>query len=331
MDSLTYKNMLYNRCGASGLKLPAISLGFWHNFGAVDNQDNAEQTVLAAFDSGINHFDLANNYGPPPGSAESFLGNLLKTNLANHRDELIISSKAGYTMHEHPYNNGGSKKYLVSSLDQSLKRLNLDYVDIFYHHRYDAETAVEEVAEALAFIINSGRALYVGVSNYSAAQTIALNRELAKQGKRLIIHQPKYSMFERSYENELLKTLQNEGMGVIAFSPLAQGLLTDRYLNGIPKNSRIGRSRAGKSYQFLTNQSLNETKITKIGALNKLAGQRGQTLAQMALAWALKVGHLTSVIIGASSSKQLLDNCDTVNNLTFTTDELTNIEQILAV
>jgi L-glyceraldehyde 3-phosphate reductase len=320
-----YQNISYRRCGNSGLLLPAISLGLWHNFGFVDKLENCRDILRLAFDSGITHFDLANNYGPPPGSAEENFGNLLKADFSGHRDELIISTKAGYTMWEGPYGDWGSKKYLVSSLDQSLKRMKLDYVDIFYHHRPDPATPLEETMAALDLIVRQGKALYVGLSNYKAEEAARAINILRGLGTPCLIHQPKYSMFERWVENGLLDVLGNEGVGCIPFSPLAQGLLTDKYLGGIPEGSR-----ASKSHGFLKESHITPDKLDKIQQLNQLAVSRGQTLAQMALAWILKDARVTSVLIGVSKPEQVTNSLECLTNLTFAGEELTKIEQILS-
>lgn len=321
-----YATMQYRRSGTSGLKLPAISLGLWHNFGDVDDEKVYRKTLHTAFDIGITHFDLANNYGPPPGSAETNFGKLLHTDFKQHRDELIISTKAGYTMWEGPYGDWGSKKYLVSSLDQSLKRMKLDYVDIFYHHRPDPETPLEETMTALDLIVRQGKALYVGISNYQKKEAAQAFKILKKLGTPCLIHQPKYSMFERWVENGLLDLLETAGVGCIPFSPLAQGLLTSKYLRGIPKNSR-----AAKKHGFLKKDQITENKRWQVLQLNTLAEARGQSLAQMALSWILKDNRITSVLVGASSSAQLLDSADCLKNLNFNSDELTRIEEILKV
>ncbi len=319
-----YASMQYRRSGRSGLKLPAVSLGLWHNFGGVDTFSNSREMVLRAFDLGITHLDLANNYGPPPGSAEETFGQIIEKDLRPFRDELIISSKAGYTMWDGPYGDWGSRKYLVSSLDQSLKRMGLDYVDIFYHHRPDPETPLEETMQALDFIVRSGRALYVGISNYPAEKTREASKILKSLGTPCLIHQPKYSMFERWVEDGLLQTLQEEGIGCIAFSPLAQGLLTDKYLGGIPAGSR-----ASKAHGFLRPAHLTEEKLTKVRKLNELAQSRGQTLAQMALAWVLRHEAMTSVLIGASKVQQIEDAVAALSRLDFSTEELQQIETTL--
>ncbi len=319
-----YDNMTYNRCGVSGVKLPAISLGLWHNFGGVDVFENGRSIVRHAFDCGITHFDLANNYGPPAGSAEENFGRILKADFRSYRDQMIISSKAGYYMWPGPYGDWGSRKYLVSSLDQSLKRMGLEYVDIFYHHRPDPETPLEETMKALDHIVRQGKALYAGISNYNAEQTRKALDILNELGTPCLIHQPKYSMFERWVEDGLLDVLQDKGVGCIPFSPLAQGMLTDKYLGGIPEGSR-----ASKEHGFLKKEQITPDKLEKIGKLNQLAGKRGQSLAQMALAWILKDPRITSVLIGASSVKQLDDNLEMLGNRHFSDDELNQINSIL--
>jgi L-glyceraldehyde 3-phosphate reductase len=319
-----YNKMIYKRCGKSGLKLPLLSLGLWHNFGGVDQYENFRKIVWKAFDLGITHFDLANNYGPPPGSAEENFGSILKKDLAAFRDELIISTKAGYDMWDGPYGNWGSRKYLLASLDQSLKRMGLEYVDIFYSHRPDPETPLEETMGALAHAVRQGKALYAGISNYSAddsSRAIALLKEM---GAQCLIHQPKYSMFERWVERGLLDVLGKEGVGCIAFSPLAQGLLTNKYLGGIPEGSR-----ASKVHGFLKPGDITEERLSKIRKLNDLAGKRNQSLAQMAVAWLLKDPRVTTILIGASSTGQLEDNVKAIDNLMFSEQELKNIEEIL--
>ena len=319
-----YASMSYRRCGKSGLKLPALSLGLWHNFGHVDALENSRKIIQVAFDNGVTHFDLANNYGPPPGTAEENFGKILKQDFRNHRDEMIISSKAGYTMWEGPYGDWGSKKYLVASLDQSLQRMGLDYVDIFYHHRPDPETPLEETMGALDLIVRQGKALYAGISNYhpeEAARAIAILKEL---GTPCVIHQPKYSMFERWVEDGLLDLLEQEGVGCIPFSPLAQGLLTNKYLKGIPADSRVA-----KEHGALNTDQLTPERLTQIQRLNELAQERGQTLAQMALAWLLKDPRITSVLIGASKPAQILDSLKSLDSPDFSTGELTTIEDIL--
>jgi len=302
-----------------------VSLGLWHNFGGVDTFSNSRATVLRAFDLGITHLDLANNYGPPPGSAEETFGQIIEKDLRPFRDELIISSKAGYTMWDGPYGDWGSRKYLVSSLDQSLKRMGLDYVDIFYHHRPDPETPLEETMQALDFIVRSGRALYVGISNYPADKTREASQILKSLGTPCLIHQPKYSMFERWVEDGLLDTLKEEGIGCIAFSPLAQGLLTDKYLGGIPEGSR-----ASKAHGFLRPAHLTDEKLSKVRKLNELAQSREQTLAQLALAWVLRHEAMTSVLIGASKVSQIEDAVGALQRLDFSSDELQQIESIIA-
>ena len=319
-----YDEMTYRRCGKSGLKLPAVSLGLWHNFGFVDKYAQFRTTLHTAFDQGITHFDLANNYGPPPGSAEENFGKLLQADFGQHRDELIISTKAGYTMWEGPYGDWGSKKYLVASLDQSLKRMGLEYVDIFYHHRPDPETPLEETMRTLDLVVRQGKALYVGISNYPPELAAKAFKILNELGTPCLIHQPKYSMFERWVEDGLLDTLEANGVGCIPFSPLAQGMLTGKYLNGIPEDSR-----AAKSHGFLKKEALTEDKLKQIRALNDLAITRGQSLAQMALSWILKDPRITSVLVGASSSEQLLDSLKCLKNLEFEQSELEKIDQIL--
>lgn len=319
-----YQSMQYRRSGRSGLKLPAVSLGLWHNFGGVDVYENSRSMVLRAFDLGITHFDLANNYGPPPGSAEETFGQILAKDFRPYRDELVISSKAGYFMWEGPYGEWGSRKYLISSLDQSLKRMGLDYVDIFYHHRPDPDTPLEETMQALDFAVRSGRALYAAISNYPADKAREAAQILRSLGTPCLIHQPKYSMFERWAEDGLLQTLKEEGIGCIAFSPLAQGLLTDKYLGGIPEGSR-----ASKAHSFLKPAHITDEKIAKVQKLNALARQRGQTLAQMALAWVLRHEEMTSVLIGASKVSQIEDAVGMLSKVEFSGDELQEIENIL--
>jgi len=319
-----YDQMKFNRCGNSGLLLPAVSLGLWHNFGGGGDYQKMKDILLRAFDLGITHFDLANNYGPPPGSAESNLRNILKAELAPHRDELIISSKAGYLMWDGPYGEWGSRKYLIASLDQSLKRMGLDYVDIFYSHRPDPNTPMEETMMALHHLVQQGKALYVGISNYDAEQTSRAVDILERLGTPCLIHQPRYNMFDRWVEDGLLDVLEKRGVGCIPFSPLAQGLLTNRYLDGIPKGSRIDSESI-----FLGEQHLDSDTMVRVKALNQHAEQRGQTLAQMALAWILSRKQITSVLIGASSVSQLEANVATLNNLDFTRDELAYLENIL--
>jgi L-glyceraldehyde 3-phosphate reductase len=319
-----YKDMSYNRSGRSGLKLPAISLGLWHNFGGVDVFENSRTMVRRAFDLGVTHFDLANNYGPPPGSAEENFGRILRDDFKPYRDQLIISSKAGYLMWPGPYGEWGSRKYLVASLDQSLKRLGLDCVDIFYSHRLDPDTPLEETMGALDYIVRSGRAIYAGVSNYPAEQTRQAAQILRALGTPCLIHQPSYSMFNRWVEDGLLDTLAQEGIGCIAFSPLAQGMLTDKYLRGIPEGSR-----ASKPHGFLRPNQVTSEKIAKVKRLDKLAKSRGQTLAQMALAWVLRHPGMTSALIGASRVAQIEDAVGALSNLAFTARELQKIEAIL--
>ena len=298
-----YSDMTYRRCGRSGLQLPALSLGLWHNFGGVDTFENYRAILHTAFDQGVTHFDLANNYGPPPGSAEENFGTILKKDFLPYRDELIISTKAGYTMWPGPYGDWGSKKYLVASLDQSLKRMGLEYVDIFYHHRPDPNTPLEETMAALDLIVRQGKALYVGISNYKAEETAQASAILKQLGTPCVIHQPKYSMFERWVEGGLLDTLEQEGIGCIPFSPLAQGLLTNKYLKGVPEDSR-----AAKPHGFLKTAMITPEKLEQIQQLNTLAQERGQSLAQMALSWILKDRRVTSVLVGASRPAQLSNN-----------------------
>lgn len=323
-DSSRYQNMEYRRCGRSGLKLPAVSLGLWHNFGDTSLYDNARKLIHCALDQGITHFDLANNYGPPPGSAEENFGRILSADLKPWRDELIIASKAGYTMWPGPYGDWGSKKYLVASLDQSLQRMGLEYVDIFYHHRPDPDTPLEETMGALDLLVRQGKALYVGLSNYPADRARQAFEILQRLGTPCVIHQPKYSLFERWVEPELLDTLEEHGVGSIAFSPLAGGLLTDRYLHGIPQDSR-----AASGSQFLQPNQLTDAKLEKVRQLNVLAQQRGQKLSQMALAWVLRGDRVTSVLIGASKTSQIDDAVGMLANRTFSSDEIAQIERIL--
>jgi L-glyceraldehyde 3-phosphate reductase len=316
-----YDTMTYRRAGRSGLQLPAISLGLWHNFGDGRPWDRQQEIVRRAFDLGVTHFDLANNYGPPPGSAESNFGRILGTDLAAHRDEIVVSTKAGYHMWDGPYGEWGSRKYLVSSLDQSLKRLGLDYVDVFYHHRPDPDTPLEETMGALDAVVRAGKAQYVGISNYTSEQTAAAAAILKSLGTPLLIHQPSYSILNRWIEKDhLLDTLESAGAGCIAFSPLQQGLLTDRYLGGIPDDSRVRTS------VFLNESDLDQGTMGRIQALNDIAKRRGQSLAQMALAWALRDPRMTSLIIGASSVKQLEDNIAALNNPALSTGELNEID-----
>ncbi|BDX39020.1 glyceraldehyde 3-phosphate reductase [Tenuifilaceae bacterium CYCD] len=319
-----YNDMLYRRCGKSGLQLPALSLGLWHNFGGVDDFENGRTIILKAFDAGITHFDLANNYGPPPGSAEETFREILRKDLRPYRDEIIISTKAGYNMWPGPYGEWGSKKYLVASLDQSLKRMGLDYVDIFYSHRPDPNTPIEETMGALDLMVRQGKALYVGISNYSAEQSDIAIKTLKQLGTPCLIHQAKYSMLDRWVESGLLNVLDDNGVGCIAFSPLAQGLLTNRYLNGIPKDSR-----AAKEHGFLKADQITNELLNKINQLNSIALNRNQTLAQMAIAWLLNKPQLTSVLIGVSKESQLNDCLQALNNLNFSNEELVNIEQTL--
>ncbi len=319
-----YQQFGYRRCGRSGLQLPPISLGLWHNFGGVDIFENGRAVLLTAFDRGITHFDLANNYGPPFGSAEENFGRVLKSDLAPYRDELIISTKAGYNMWPGPYGEWGSRKYLLASLDQSLRRMGLDYVDIFYSHRFDPNTPLEETMSALDQAVRQGKALYAGVSNYGAEQTEQAAGILRRLGTPCLIHQPKYSMFERWIENGLTVVLHREGIGCIAFSPLAQGLLTDKYLHGIPADSR-----AGKPHGFLRPEQITEARLKQVAELNAIAQQRGQSLAQMALAWVLRLSEVTSALIGASSVRQLEENLATLKNLDFSAAELQAIDKIL--
>ena len=319
-----YENMKYRRCGKSGLLLPAISLGCWHNFGDINNFENSKAMVRKAFDLGITHFDLANNYGPPYGSAETNFGRILKDDFKSYRDEMIISSKAGYDMWPGPYGNWGSKKCLVSSLDQSLKRLGLEYVDIFYHHRPDPETPIEETMSALDLLVRQGKALYVGISNYKPKEAKRAIEVLKELGTPCLIHQPRYSMLDRWVEEGLLDVLKEEGVGSIAFSPLAGGRLTDRYLNGIPSDSRV----ASES-RFLQASDINEELIRKVSRLNEVAANRGQKLSQMALSWVLRGNNVTSVLIGASKISQIEDCVLAINNLDFTNEELNLIDEIL--
>jgi L-glyceraldehyde 3-phosphate reductase len=320
-----YEEMVYRRCGNSGLLLPAVSLGLWHNFGGVDAFEAARAMVLHAFDLGITHFDLANNYGPPPGSAEETLGRVLRQDLSAYRDELVISTKAGYRMWPGPYGEWGSRKYLVASLDQSLKRMGLDYVDIYYSHRPDPDTTLEETMSALDHIVRQGKALYAGISSYRAERTHEAARILRQLGTPCLIHQPSYNMFNRWIEDALLDALAEEEMGCIVFSPLAQGLLTDRYLEGVPADSR-----AAKPHGFLKREHVTEERLAKIRELNSIAQRRGQTLAQMALAWNLRHPGMTSVLVGASRVSQIEDNVGALKNLSFAESELAAIDQILS-
>jgi len=320
-----YDEMTYNRCGRSGLKLPAISLGLWHNFGGVDVYENSRDIIHRAFDLGITHFDLANNYGPPYGSAEQNFGRILAQDLKPYRDELIISSKAGYDMWPGPYGEWGSRKYLIASCDQSLQRLGLDYVDIFYHHRPDPDTPLEESLGALDQIVRSGKALYVGISNYPAEKTREAARIFREMGTPFIIHQPRYNMFDRWVEDGLLEVLAEEGIGSIAFSPLEQGLLTDKYLMDIPKDSRAAREES----PFLNREDITEDKLAKVQKLNQLAKKRGQSLAQMAIVWLLRQKAVTSVLVGASKVSQIEDDVAALNTPDFTDEELQRIEKVL--
>jgi L-glyceraldehyde 3-phosphate reductase len=319
-----YQSMRYNRCGKSGIQLPAISLGLWHNFGGVDTFENSKQILFTAFDAGITHFDLANNYGPPPGSAEETFGRIVSTDFKPYRDEMIISTKAGYTMWEGPYGDWGSRKYLISSLDQSLKRMHLDYVDIFYHHRPDPHTPIEETMGALDAIVRSGKALYAGISNYNADQTVEALAVLKSLGTPCLIHQPSYNMFNRWIEGGLLDVLGDQGVGCIVFSPLAQGMLTNRYLDGIPQDSR-----AAKPHGFLQTSQITADTLSKISKLNLLAAGRSQTLAQMALAWTMRDRRVTSTLIGASRVAQVTDAVGALDNADFSSEELAEIEALL--
>ena len=324
-SSARYDRMTYNRCGRSGLLLPAISLGLWHNFGGVDTLTNARDMVLRAFDLGITHFDLANNYGPPPGSAEETFGRILRQDLGSYRDELIVSTKAGYLMWPGPYGEWGSRKYLVASLDQSLKRMGLDYVDIFYHHRPDPNTPLEETMAALDHVVRQGQALYVGISSYSPEQARQAARLLRELGTPCLIHQPRYSLFDRWIEQGLLDVLAQEGIGCIVFSPLAQGLLTNKYLDGLPADSR-----AAKAHGFLRPDDITPEKLDQVRQLNGIAQQRGQTLAQLALAWVLRHAGVTSALIGASRVQQIEDGVAALQAAAFQPEELRAIETILA-
>lgn len=323
-DSNRYAKMKYRRCGVSGLLLPEISLGLWHNFGGVDTFENAADIVVNAFDNGITHFDLANNYGPPPGSAEETFGKILRKQLSGYRDELIISSKAGYRMWPGPYGEWGSKKYLMASLDQSLSRMGLDYVDIFYSHRFDADTPLEETIHTLDLMVKQGKALYVGISSYNPQQTEQAIQLFRSYRTPFVIHQPKYSMLVREPEKGLLEVLKNNGIGCIAFSPLAQGLLSNKYLNGIPADSR-----AAKESGYLKEEEVTDAVISKVRALHEIAQSRNQSLAQMAVAWILARPEITSVLVGVSSTRQLFDNLGALNNTFFSQEELQRIDQIL--
>lgn len=322
-----YQDMNYRRCGNSGLMLPALSLGLWHNFGAIDSLQNGREILRTAFDNGITHFDLANNYGPPPGSAEESFGRLFHDDFQRHRDELVISTKAGWKMWDGPYGDWGSKKYLVASLDQSLLRMKLDYVDIYYHHRPDPVTPLEETMAALDLIVRQGKALYVGLSSYNPSETAKAVEILNRLGTPCLIHQPKYSMFDRWVEDGLLDTLEQKGIGCIPFSPLAQGLLTDKYLKGIPEGSRAAGHRGNGAIE---EDQITPQKIEKVRQLNELAIQRGQNLAQMALSWILKDKRITSVLIGVSRPGQITDSLRCLNNLSFTNEELDKINAILS-
>lgn len=324
MNKNRYASMTYRRCGHSGLMLPGISLGLWHNFGGVDDRDEIRQMIFHAFDLGITHFDLANNYGPPPGSAESHFGELIAGDLKPYRDELIISTKAGYKMWDGPYGDFGSRKYLLASLDQSLRRMQLDYVDIFYSHRPDPDTPLEETMGALCQAVRSGKALYAGISSYDPIQTLEAARISREMGNPLLIHQPSYSMLNRKSEQGLFDVLGSEGIGCIAFCPLAQGLLTDRYLKGIPSGSR-----ASKPHGFLKAANVNEMDLAKVRALSAIAAERGQSMAQMALAWTLRHSVVTSALIGASSTQQLDMNIASLSNLNWSEAELKRIDEIL--
>lgn len=319
-----YSEMIYKKCGKSGISLPIVSLGLWHNFGDVDDFENARKMIFRSFDLGITHFDLANNYGPSPGSAERNFGKILKEDIYSHRDELIISSKAGYLMWDGPYGEWGSRKHLISSLDQSLKRLQLEYVDIFYHHRPDPSTPLEETMRALDHIVRQGKALYVGLSNYDHIQTEKAVNILNELGTPMVIHQPKYNMFNRWIEPELLNLLEDKGIGCISFSPLAQGMLTDKYINGIPENSR-----AANEHGFLQPDEITKSSVNKIRKLNQIALNRNQTLAQLALVWNLRNSAMTSVLIGARSVEQIEENVRCIANLNFTEEELKAIDEII--
>lgn len=316
--------MKYNYCGNSGLKLPQISLGLWHNFGDVDNFEMAKTMIFHAFGTGITHFDLANNYGPPPGSAESNFGKVLAKELKNHRDELIITSKAGHLMWDGPYGDGSSRKYIMTSINQSLKRTGLEYFDIFYSHRYNADTPLEETAQALIDIVKQGKALYIGLSKYPADKAEQMYKLLQEQHVKCLVYQDRYSMLVRNPEEKHVELNKKYGVGFVSFSPLAQGMLTDKYLQGIPEDSR-----AAKSHGFLQKEEITPKLINKIKKLNEIAKQRGQSLAQMALAWQLNKDYITSVIVGASSVEQLQDNIDSINNTSFSTEELQLIDNIL--
>jgi L-glyceraldehyde 3-phosphate reductase len=319
-----YDKMQYRRCGKSGIQLPLISLGLWHNFGESDDFNKARTIIRTAFDNGITHFDLANNYGPPYGSAEETFGRILKKDLKPYRNELIISSKAGWDMWNGPYGNLGSRKYLIASCDDSLKRMGLDYVDIFYHHRPDPDTPLEETMGALDQLVRQGKALYIGISQYNAEDTAKASKILKDLGTPCLIHQPKYNMFDRWVENGLLNVLSEEGIGVIAFSPLAQGVLTNKYLKGIPKDSR-----ANSELSYLSSDQITSEMLEKVKGLNEIAESRGQSLAQMSIAWILRNPEITTVLVGVSRAEQILDNVKSLDNLTFTSNELEQIETIL--
>jgi L-glyceraldehyde 3-phosphate reductase len=319
-----YDKMIYKRTGRSGLKLPVVSLGLWHNFGGVDTIENSRDMIRTAFDVGITHFDLANNYGPPPGSAEETFGRIIKMDLKRYRDELIISTKAGYYMWPGPYGDFGSRKYLISSLDQSLKRMGLDYVDIFYHHRPDLDTPMEETMGALDQILRSGKALYVGISNYDHKQTHKASEILRELGQKCLIHQPSYNMFNRWIEEALINRLEDENMGCIVFSPLAQGLLTNKYLEGIPEDSR-----ASKPHGFLKKEQVTKDKLNKVRQLSTIAEKRNQSLSQLAISWVLRHSVVTSALIGASRKEQILECVEALDNLNLNADELKEIDQIL--
>ncbi|VAX23580.1 L-glyceraldehyde 3-phosphate reductase [hydrothermal vent metagenome] len=320
-----YNEMIYRKCGRSGIHLPLISLGLWHNFGDVDDFENAKSMIFKSFDLGITHFDLANNYGPSPGSAERNFGKILKEDLYNHRDELIISTKVGYLMWDGPYGEWGSRKHMIASLDQSLKRLQLDYVDVFYHHRPDPDTPLEETMMTLDHIVRQGKALYVGLSNYDHIQTEKAVKILNELGTPILIHQPKYNMFTRWIESDLLSVLEDKGIGCISFSPLAQGMLTDKYINGIPADSR-----AANKHGFLQPEAITKSAVAKIKKLNKVAQERDQTLAQLALVWNLRNKGMTSVLIGARSVRQIEENINSINNLEISEEELKTIDEILS-
>lgn len=319
-----YEKMQYRRCGKSGIMLPLLSLGLWHNFGDKDDFENARNLLRTAFDNGITHFDLANNYGPPYGSAEKNFGKIFKEDFSQYRDELIISTKAGWDMWPGPYGNFGSRKYLIASLDQSLKRMGLEYVDIFYHHRPDPDTPLEETMGALDQIVRQGKALYVGISQYNAQDTTRAAEILRQQGTPFLIHQPRYNMMDRWVEDGLLDTLETEGIGSIAFSPLNQGILTSKYLKGIPEDSRVARDG-----RYLQESQITPEVLEKVSKLNELAESRGQSLAQMAVAWLLKDHRITSVLVGVSKTSQLHDNIKALQKLHFSKDELEKIEEIL--